>query len=76
MENGTLDPTTEEWAIGVTVGSAIAFVGTREEAQEHMNRFVAHLEQMFRDNKLSFVRKEHTIVRRGNPALNGGMGGQ
>lgn len=56
----------DTWLIGVTVGSGVVFEGTREEAQEHMNKYVAYLEQMFSEKKLAFLRKEHTIRLKGS----------
>ena len=55
----------ETWLIGVTVGSGVVFQGDREQAQEHLNAYVAHLEGIFKENGLAFVRKEHTIRQKG-----------
>ena len=64
-----------EWAIVVLVASAISFTGSREDAQDHLNAYYAHLETMFKERKLSFVRREHSIVRRGIAKHDGGISG-
>lgn len=52
----------QEWYCIITVGSGVQFKGTSAAATDHLNAYMAHVEKIFRDNGLMFLRKQHMIV--------------
>jgi hypothetical protein len=50
-----------KWHLACTMASGVAFEGTREEAQEHLNRYVAHLEALYKDRGLVAFRQNYAI---------------
>ena len=53
-----------EFIVLLKVASAVAFEGTYIEAQDHANRYAAHLQMIFEREGLQFKRLEHAIRRR------------
>lgn len=52
----------QEWIIVCLTASAITFVGTRAEAEEHRNKYAAHLETIYKENQLHYRRYNQMLV--------------
>jgi hypothetical protein len=53
------------WIIACLFGAGVEFTGTRQDAEEHVNKLAGFLQLKLKDSGISFLRKQHTIVRKG-----------
>lgn len=55
----------EKWYVATVSLAGVQVIGTREEAQDTLNKLTSTIEELFRSHGISYIRKEQTIVRAG-----------